>query len=210
VNTTPRPAARVLLSCRYLVPRVALLALPDGPVIGLDLTRGMPVTIALVPGGAGSTRSITASDLVFDRPVGVVSELPPRRSAQRAAYALRRELDGRRARVTLLGGAGVGCALVVASVLGGTPHVSRAAAHGQADRLPAVARPAPSRAPELLRVRGGVALPAPASRGGPARVLLAAAPPDPPAPVTVVHRSRAADRASTPSPGWVDGLVVGS
>jgi hypothetical protein len=211
VNTTPRPAARVLLSGRYLVPRVSLLALPNGPVIGLDLTRGVPVTIERIPAHAGNARSIVAADLVFERPVSVVPDPLPRRSALRAAYALGRELEGRRARVTLLGGACLACGLVVASALGGTPHVARAVARVQPARRPSIVRPARSRAPALVRVRAGVALPSPASRGGPARVLLlAVAPPAPPAPVTVVHRTRPPGRTSRPSPGWVDGLVVGS
>ncbi|MEO9173895.1 MAG: hypothetical protein ABI317_00170 [Gaiellales bacterium] len=210
MNANPRPAARVLLSGRYLVPRVSLLARPDGPVIGLDLTRGVPVRIELIPARGGNPRSITASDLVREGPLGVAPDPPSRRSPPRAARALRGELAGRRARITLLGGAVLACALVVASVLGGTPHAPRAEARVPPVRPPVVTRHVRRRAHVTARVRGGVALPAATSRGGPARVLLAATPPRQRVPATIVRPSRSDDHASTRSPGWVDGLFVGS
>jgi hypothetical protein len=49
VKLAPRPAARLLLAGRFLVPRAALLALPDGPVAGLDLASGELVGLAFGP-----------------------------------------------------------------------------------------------------------------------------------------------------------------
>jgi hypothetical protein len=50
VKRAPRPASRLLLAGRYLVPRASLLALPDGPVGGLDLASGELVGLAFEPG----------------------------------------------------------------------------------------------------------------------------------------------------------------
>jgi hypothetical protein len=50
MKPVPRPAARVLLAGRFLVPRASLLALPDGPVAGLDLSSGELVALAFGPG----------------------------------------------------------------------------------------------------------------------------------------------------------------
>ena len=49
MKPAPRPAARVLLAGRFLVPRASLLALPDGPVAGLDLSSGDLVALAFGP-----------------------------------------------------------------------------------------------------------------------------------------------------------------
>jgi hypothetical protein len=49
MRATPRPAARVLLAGRFVVPRSALVALPDGPVLALDLTCGALVSLAFGP-----------------------------------------------------------------------------------------------------------------------------------------------------------------
>jgi hypothetical protein len=49
VKPAPRPASRLLLGGRFLVPRAALLALPDGPVAGLDLASGELVGLAFGP-----------------------------------------------------------------------------------------------------------------------------------------------------------------
>jgi hypothetical protein len=51
VKPAPRPAARLLLAGRFLVPRASLLALPDGPVAGLDLASGELVGLAFGPAG---------------------------------------------------------------------------------------------------------------------------------------------------------------
>jgi hypothetical protein len=50
VKHAPRPAARLLLAGRFLVPRAALLALPDGPVSGIDLSTGVLVGLSFEPG----------------------------------------------------------------------------------------------------------------------------------------------------------------
>lgn len=49
MKPVPRPAARLLLAGRFLVPRAALVALPDGPVAGLDLASGELVGLAFGP-----------------------------------------------------------------------------------------------------------------------------------------------------------------
>lgn len=49
MNPAPRPAARLLLAGRFLAPRASLLALPDGPVAGLDLATGELVGLAFGP-----------------------------------------------------------------------------------------------------------------------------------------------------------------
>jgi hypothetical protein len=51
VKPAPRPAARQLLAGRFLVARASLLALPDGPVTGLDVATGDLVALAFGPGG---------------------------------------------------------------------------------------------------------------------------------------------------------------
>jgi hypothetical protein len=49
VNPAPRPPARLLLAGRFLAPRASLLALPEGPVAGLDLATGDLVGLAFGP-----------------------------------------------------------------------------------------------------------------------------------------------------------------
>jgi hypothetical protein len=200
----------VLLSSRYLVPRVCLLALPDGPVIGLDLTRGVPVTLELVPARDGCARSISAGDLTIERPVPVVPDSPLAGRAPRALGAVGRELASRRARLTLLAGVVVAAVVVSSSLLGGSHGPAPAVARAQAVRLPAARAPAARPVARRARAHVRVVAPRPTSRGGPARVLavaprLVAPPAAPPA-----ARSPRHERASAPSPGWVDGLVVGS
>jgi hypothetical protein len=206
MNAAPRPAARVLLSSRYLVPRVSLLALPEGPVVGLDLTRGVPVTLELVPARDGRARSVTATDLTIERPAAVVPDPPPAARMPHALGAMGRELGSRRARLTLLVGIAVAAVVVSSSLLGGSPGHARAVASARA--VPPPLARAPAATPVVRRARSHVP-PGPTSRGGPARVLVVAAPV---LPVTAPPAARTSRRepAPAPSPGWVDGLVVGS
>jgi hypothetical protein len=57
VKHAPRPAARLLLAGRFLVPRATLLALPDGPVSGIDLSTGALVGLCFGP-GAGEAEEL--------------------------------------------------------------------------------------------------------------------------------------------------------
>jgi hypothetical protein len=50
VKPAPRPRARLLLAGRFLASRASLLALPSGPVTGLDLSTGDIVGLAFGPG----------------------------------------------------------------------------------------------------------------------------------------------------------------
>jgi hypothetical protein len=210
VHAAPRPAARVLLRGRFVVPRSSLLALPDGPVVGLDLTRGVPVTLELVPARDGNARTITASDLPADRSARAIADREPARRAPRRGGALRHELGSRRARITLVVGAGLACAVIAPGLAGGSRHPAREAARPQLVQAPAptVAPPLPTRARGRAPLR--VPSPAPASRGGPARVLVLA--PLPPHLPRIERRTRRVrpERAAAPPTGWVDGLVVGS
>jgi hypothetical protein len=54
VKHAPRPAARLLLAGRFLVPRATLLALPDGPVSGIDLATGALVGLSFGPGAGAA------------------------------------------------------------------------------------------------------------------------------------------------------------
>ncbi len=55
----PRAAAQLLLAGRFLVPRAALLALPDGPIPGIDLSTGALVGLSFEP-GAGEADELGA------------------------------------------------------------------------------------------------------------------------------------------------------
>ena len=57
MKPAPRPRARVLLAGRFLVPRASLLALPDGPVAGLDLSSGELVALAFGPSADDARRA---------------------------------------------------------------------------------------------------------------------------------------------------------
>jgi hypothetical protein len=220
VLAVPRPPARRLLCGHFLVPRVALLALPAGPVLGVDLASGLPVSLELLPAGADLRdrlatagarevgthvgRTVVVSAAVIERPA------PARlRQARRApvAAALQRELGSRRGRVTLAAGALVAAALICSSLLAGTtPHAQAAPS-----RLSVPAPIRPVHVPQV-RVVPAVAHVSPASRGGAARVLVSAPPvravvvPVAPPLAPQVTTSR---RVARRSPGWVDGLVVG-
>jgi len=216
MQAVPRPSARKLLCGRLLVPRVSLLALPTGPVVGVDLAHGGAVVVELPPPSAAGDdqldrpgvrevwthlgRTVVVSELVVERPATPVARA-------RAPSALRRELGSRRARVALVAAALVAGALGATSLLGGARQPARRTAAPVPVQAPVLAViPAP---PATLHARA--VPPVPGARGGAARVLVSAPPPaSAPVPTAhvaapVVERPRVAAR----SPGWVDGLVVG-
>lgn len=205
---------------RFLVPRVALLALPEGPVPGIDLARGASIALSLLPigadpadrldagGGRGAGthlgRAVVVSEPAIPRPAPA---LPPRPGRTPARAALVGEARSRRGRVTLAAGALVAGVLVCSSLLGGTRSHARAAS-----LRPLV--PAPARVvhePPARARRAAVHVPvrAPSSRGGAARVL-ERAPVPPPVSVPIVRQVPSRPSVAPRSPGWVDGLVVGS
>ena len=202
------------------MPRVALLALPEGPVPGIDLARGASIALSLLPVGADPADRLDAAGgrgagMHLGRAV-IVSEpaiprrepalpSPPRRAPARVALV--GEARSRRGRVTLAAGALLAGALVCATLLGGTRPHARAAT-----LRPLV--PAPARVVHQPRVRARraaahVPVRAPSSRGGPARVL-ERAPVPPPVSVPIVRQLPSRRPVAPRSPGWVDGLVVGS
>jgi hypothetical protein len=220
VQAVPRPPARRLLCGRFLVPRVALLALPAGPVLGVDLGTGEAISLELLPAGTdlGDRRSATGAceagthlgrTVVVSPPV-IALPLParvPRPRRVPAVAGLQREFGSRRGRVTLAAGALVAGALVCSSLLAGTTPHARAAPRP-------LSVPAPARLVDvpLVRALPAVARVPPVSRGGAARVLVFAARPRPvvvPVAPPRVPKVEPRRRIATRSPGWVDGLVVG-
>ena len=223
----------MLLAGRFAVARSALLARPDGPVNGVDLSRGAPVVLELGPAPVGRARREPGPGVrevrrhrggwvVASEPVVAVAPPPPVREpvvrAPRRRSALGRELRTRRVRITGIGAAGVACVLLAAGLIGGT-HADRAgtarAAAPPALRVAVPVSPARQVAPRPSVRKAAVMRPA--ARGGAARLLVVAprAHPRPPrrAPVSAPPRpSRVtvARRAPARSTGWVAGLFVGS
>lgn len=203
------------------MPRASLLARPAGPVLGVDLASGLPISLELLPAGAdlrdrlagagvrevgthhGRTVVVSAPAIEQQAPAR-----PPRARRVPAALALQRELGSRRGRITLAAAALVAGALMCSSLLAGTtPHALAAPR-----RLSVPAPILPVHVAQV-RARPAVAHVSPTSRGGAARVLVFAQPTrtvvvatvDPPrAPQVATSR-----RVTRRSPGWVDGLVVG-
>ena len=62
MNPAPRPAARLLLAGRFLASRASLLALPEGPVTGLDLATGDLVGLAFGPGASDPAALVSRID----------------------------------------------------------------------------------------------------------------------------------------------------
>ena len=88
---TPRPAARVLLAGRFVVSRAALVALPSGPVPGVDLARGELVCLGFGPSGDDHGRLLERIDRWnAHAPAGspVVRELAWHRGRPLLAYEL--------------------------------------------------------------------------------------------------------------------------
>lgn len=212
----PRPP--LALERPLLVARAAALgAALDAADLGLDVGA---VDLAIGPKGVclrrpavwpadperpleGALAEVAAR--LLDRRSGVDAEPAPARRRRARTVIGFRGRGSRRSRVALTVVVVVLAAVVSSSFLGSSRGNASA---GAADpRRPSARRqiasvPATSTLPSVRppRVR-------PTSRGGPARVVVVAAPPRPrataPAPVTVTHA------AVTPPRGWVAGLFVG-
>jgi hypothetical protein len=191
----------------------AELGLPPGPA-DLELGRGGPFLRrpAIWPHDPGRPLSAVLADdasrLIGRVPLRDVA--PATADHRRAIGALvRRGPGSRRARLVLLVACGLLSAVLV-SVIARPTHA-----------IP-VARAAPPRAAPAARAAAAhpgprrTEVPAPrphaVSRGGPARVLLAAARPvaRPAPPRVQAPPSTPPPVVAAPSPGWVDGLFVGS
>ncbi len=115
MKPAPRPPARLLLAGRFLVPRAALLALPDGPVPALDLSSGALVALAFGPTAAEAeevaARCTRWNELALPgcpavrelcmhlgRPLVICELRPPRRGAGRVRRTRRACRRARRAR----------------------------------------------------------------------------------------------------------------
>jgi hypothetical protein len=225
----------VLLAGRFAVARSALLARPEGPVNGLDLSRGAPVVLELLSAAAGEGLAAGSDGRHVRRHRGgwvLASDPPPVAPADPLPVAarsrpervrlegLRRELASRRVRITAVAAAGAACVLVALGLLGGVRTGGTGTA--RAASPPVLREVAPAARPVLAPPRTAVrthVVPAarPVTRGGVARLLVAAPPVRPRRTVPAaraaapVRHARTATRSRAPvrSTGWVAGLFVG-
>jgi hypothetical protein len=230
VQRTPRPAARLLLAGRFIASRASLVALPDGPLAGIDLATGRLVELSFGQAGEDAeglaARIAAAGDLraagevrwhlgrpliscepTVARPAAEAAPVADRRRPRRLGSAIAASVPRvGRARIAALATCGVLSAVLVSSLTGGPPDagVARAAPLPIA---PAAITPAPPARTRTLHVPPS--RPLPRSRGGAAEVLLR--------PVSRRPSPRAeapppphVDVETHPEPGWVEGLFMGS